>query len=85
VVTLGLEGEVDHHNAVLFYDANEQNDSDDADDVEVEVEEAKGEEGADAGRWQRGEDGKGVDEALVEHPEHDVDSDQRGEDEESLV
>ena len=40
---------------------------------------------AHAGRGQRGDDGDGVDVALVEHAEHDVDGDERGEDEQRLV
>ena len=39
----------------------------------------------DAGRRQRREDGDRMDEALVEHAEHDVDRDDRGEDQEELV
>ena len=40
---------------------------------------------ADAGRGQRGEDGDGVDVAFVEHAQHDVDGDERGEDQQRLV
>ena len=38
---------------------------------------------ADAGRGQRGENGDGMDVAFVENAEHDVDGDQRGEDQQS--
>jgi hypothetical protein len=43
------------------------------------------EQRAHAGRGQRREDGDGVDVALVEDAEHDVDGDQRGEHEDRLV
>ena len=38
---------------------------------------------ADAGGGQRGNDRDGVDVALVEHAEHDVDGDERGEDQDA--
>ena len=48
------------------------------DDVEVGVREQQREQRADAGRGQRGENRDGVDVALVENAEHDVDRHQRG-------
>ena len=81
----GLEREVDHHDGVLLHDADQQDDADDADDVEVHAEEQQREDGADAGGGQRGEDGDGMDVALIEHAQHDVDGDERGEDEDRLV
>ena len=84
-MAFGVEGEVDDHDAVLLDDADEQDDADDGDDVEIEVEELEGEEGADAGGRQGGEDGDGVDVALLEDAEDDVDGDEGGEDEEAFV
>ena len=71
--------------AFFLHDADEQDDADERDDAEVHVEEHEREHGADAGGGQRGENGDGMDVALVEHAEHDVDGDERGEDEERLV
>ena len=34
-VTLGIQGEVDHHDCVLLYDAEKQNDADDADHPKI--------------------------------------------------
>src|SRR5437870_8819550 len=34
-VAFGFEREVDHHDGVLFYDANEQNDPDHSDDAQI--------------------------------------------------
>ena len=48
------------------------------------AEELEGEDGAHSRRGQRGENGHGVDVALVEHPEDDVDGDERGQDEKGL-
>src|ERR1019366_8307462 len=42
-------------------------------------------QGAHAGRRARGKNGDGVDEALVQNAEHDIDRDQRGQDEQSLI
>ncbi len=49
------------------------------------MEEKKREQRAHAGGRQRGENRDGVNEALVQHAEHDVDGDQRGEDQQRFV
>ena len=82
---LGLEREVDHHDRVLLHDADEQDDADQRDDLRLRPEEQQRQQGADAGRGQRREDRERVDVALVEHAEHDVDRDQRGQDQQRLV
>ena len=56
-----------------------------ADHREVHAAEHQRQQRADAGRGQRGEDGEGVDEALVEHAQHDVDGDDRGQDQPGLA
>ena len=43
------------------------------------------EQGAHAGRGQGGENGDRMNVAFVEHAEHDVDGDERGEDQQRLV
>ena len=85
MLPLGFEREVDHHDGILLHDADQQNDADNADDVEVHTEEQQREDGAHAGRGQRGEDGDGMNVALIEHAQHDVDGDERGKDEDGLV
>ena len=48
---LRLQGEVDHHDAVLLHDADQKDDADDGNHVEVLVEEHQREQGAqDRGR-----------------------------------
>ena len=54
-------------------------------DAEVVAGDEQREQRADARRRQRREDRHRVDVALVEHAEHDVDGDERGEDEQRLV
>ena len=49
------------------------------------VEEHQRQQRADAGRGQRGKNRDGVDVALVEHAEHDVNGDERGQDQHRLV
>ena len=55
------------------------------DDVEVVAGEHQRQQRADAGRRQRRQDRERVDEALVEHAQHDVDGDHRRQDQEQLV
>ena len=84
VLALGLQGEVHHHNAVLLDDADQQDDADDGHHVQVLMEKKKCEQRAYAGGGQRGENRDRVNEALVKHAEHDIDGNQRGEDEQRL-
>ena len=49
-IALGDDGEVDEHNAVLFHDANEQDDADQCNQAEIEMEQHQRCECADAGR-----------------------------------
>ena len=62
--------EIDHHDAVLLDDADQQDDADQRDHAEVEAERASASASApSAGRGQRREDRERVDVALVEHAE----------------
>ena len=63
----GLECEVDYQDGVLLHDADEQDDTDHGNDTEVVAGEHEGEQRADAGGGERGEDGEGLHQALVEH------------------
>ena len=69
--------EVDHHDAVLLDDADQQDDADQRDQAEIESEQHQDRERADAGRGQRREDRQRVDVALIENAEDEVDDDQR--------
>ena len=72
-----FKGEVDNHDCVLLYDADQQHDADDSDHVEILAGDHQREQCADPGRGQRGEDGDRVDVALVEHAQHDINCDER--------
>ena len=84
-LALGVEREVDHHDRVLLDDADQQDDADDRDDAEVVAGDDQREQRADAGRRQRRQDRDRVDVALVQHAEHDVHRDDRGEDQPAAV
>ena len=49
-VTLRVQREVNHHNRILLYDADEQNDSDQRDDAEIAAADQKGKNRSNAGR-----------------------------------
>ena len=85
VLAFGLQSEVHHHDAVLLHDADEQDDADDGHHTEILAEEDQREQRAHAGGRQRGENRDRVDEALVQDAQHDVDRDQRGQDEQRFV
>ena len=76
----GVEGEVDDHDGVLFHDADEQDDAEEGIEVEVLPAKKQGEERSDGGGGQAGKNGDGVDEALIEHAEDEID-DHDGDDE----
>ena len=81
LLTLGFQGKVDHHDRVLLHNTDQQDDADQRDDAEVCTGQLQSEQRAHAGRWQRGQDGDGVDVAFVQHAQDDVHGDQRGQDE----
>ena len=85
LVALGLDREVDHQNRVLLHDAHQQHDADQRDHRQVIAEQHQRQQRADAGRGQGGENGERMDEAFVQHAEHDVDGDGRGEDQPRLA
>ena len=84
-IALGIEGKVDHHDGVLLHNADQQDDADERNDAELGARDQQREQRAHAGRGQRGDDGDGVDVALVQHAQHDVDGDQRGQNQQRLV
>ena len=85
VLALRLEREVDHHDRVLLHDADEQHDADERDDAEVVARGDEREDRADAGRRQGRKNRERVDEALVEHAQHDVDRHDRRQDQPAFV
>ncbi len=81
-LALGGDGEVDHHDAVLLDDADQQDDADQRDHRQVVMERHQDQQRADAGRRQGRQDGQRLDVALIQHAQDDVDGDQRRRDQE---
>ncbi len=78
---LDLHGKIDQHDAVLLDDADEQYDADEGDHGQIVVHRHQQQQRAEAGRRQGRDDGDGVDHALVEHAEDEIDDEQRRGDE----
>ncbi len=76
---------VDDPDRVLLDDADQQNDADDADHVEILAGDHQRQQRPDAGRGQRRQDRDGMNEALVQHAQHDVDGDEGGDQQEDLA
>ena len=84
-VPLRLERKIDHHDAVLLDDADQQDDADQRNDAELGLKEQQREHRTHSRRGQRRENGDGVNDALIENAEHDIDRGERREDEHRLV
>ena len=82
---LGFESEVDHHDGVLFHDADQQNDSDQSHHSEIVAGKHESQDRAHARGGQRGENRNGMDVALVQNSQHDVHRDNGGENQEGLA
>ena len=80
-----FQREVDHHDAVLFHNADQQDDADNRHHAQILVKQDEGEQRAHSGRRQGGKDGDGVNEALVEHTEHDVHRDQGSQNQQGFI
>src|SRR4051794_27570498 len=80
LLALGRDREVNHHDAVLLDNADQQNDADQRDKAEVVAEQHQCRKSPDARRRQRRQDRDRMDVALVENTEDQVNYDERGED-----
>ncbi len=77
--------EVDHHNAVLFHDANEQDDAYQCDDAEFGSANQEGENRANTCGRQSGKNRERMDIALVKNTQHDINGYERGQNQYWLV
>src|SRR5271155_1342994 len=85
MLSFRFQGEVNHHDAVLFHDADEQDNSYQRDDAEFLAADQQSQDRSDAGGRQRGKNRDGMDVTLVENAEHDVHRDERGQNQDRLV
>ena len=84
-MAFGLQREVDHHDRVLLYDTDQKDDADDRDDIEIVAGQHEGQQRADTSRRKSRQDRHRVDEALVEHAQHDIDRHDRRQDQQQFV
>ena len=85
MIALGVEREVDHHDCIFLDDADKQNDADQGNDAELGVEQLQCNQCSYACRGQRRQDRDRMDVAFVQDAEHDVDGEERGENEPRLA
>src|SRR5215510_11086126 len=81
----GFKSEVDHHDGVLFHDADEQDDADDGDNAQIEAVEQERQQRANAGRRQRGENGDRMNIAFIQDTKHNIDRYQGRRDQKGLI
>ncbi len=79
------EGEIDHENGVFFHNADQQEHTDERNDGKLGVRELQGQQRAQPGRGQGGQNGERVEGAFIQHAQHDVDGEDGGHDEQRLV
>ena len=75
---LRVQGKVDHHDAVLLHEPDEQDDAHEGVHVQVRTEEQQGKQGAEPGKRQRRKDRQRMDETLVQDAEDDIDHENGG-------
>ena len=79
-----LQREVHHHDRVLLDDADQHDDADHGDDRQIHVEHHQHQQRADTGGGQAGNDRDRMNEALIEHAEHDISGEHRRQDQHAL-
>ncbi len=69
--------EIDHHDGVLLHHAEQHDDADERVKIELLVEQQQRQQRAEHRRRQAGKNRDGVNEALVQNAQHDVDHQNR--------
>ena len=85
LVAFSRQSKIDHHDRILFYDADQQNNSDNGDNRQIRVGEHHGQERADPCRRQGGKNRNGMNVAFVEYAQHKVDGDECGRDQQRFA
>ena len=85
MVAFGFQGKIDHHDRVLFHDADEQDDADERDERQVHPADFQRQQRPYPGRGQCGKDRDRVNITLVQHAQHNVDDHECREDEVRLA
>ena len=77
LVALGIQSEVDHHDRVLLHHAHQHDQAHERVQVQLPVKQRQRQQRAKQGRGKSGKNGDGMDEALIQNPEDDVDHQDR--------
>ena len=71
-LAFGFERKIDHHDRVLFHDADEEDDADKRDQRKIDAANEQREQRADAGRWQCRKNRDRMNVTFVQNAEHDI-------------
>ena len=74
-LALRLQGKIDHHDAVLLHNADEQDQANQRNHAEINPADHERQQGAHTRRRQRGQDGDGMNVAFIQDAQNDVDRD----------
>ena len=85
MLALAFERKVDHHDAVLLHDTDQQNDADNRHHAQILAKNNQREKSAHARRRERRQNRNRMDEALIQNPKHNVDGDQRRQNQQRLI
>src|SRR6266851_1180530 len=85
LLAFGLQRKVDHHDRILLHNADQQNDSDQRNHTQVHMKQQQRQNRAHARRRQRRQNRDRVNVALIQHTQHNVDDDQRRQNQQRLI
>ena len=77
VAPFGIEREVDHHDRVFLHEAHQHDNSHERIDAQLGTKDEQREQRAESRKWQARQNRERVNEAFVENAQHDVDHDDR--------
>ena len=80
-----LEGEIDHHDRVLLHNAHQQDHPDQRNHGEGRLGHQQRQQAANARRGQGGDDGERMDQAFIENAQHEIDAEQRRQNQQPLA
>ena len=84
MLAFGFQRKVDHHDGVLFHDTHQQNDPNHRHDGQIGAGNQQRQQRPQSRGREGGDDRQRMDQALVQHPQDDVDRDQRGRDQHQI-
>ena len=82
---LSVERKINHHDGILLHDTDQQDDPNQSYHVELVLRNQQSEQRTNAGGRKRGQDRNRVREALVKNAQHDIDGQQRSQDQQRFA